>query len=115
MRYPLLPLLILSVALTGCPKNPPAPLEPGATSQFDQYAYRTLVTIHAFVQQAASDPSTFTPAQKALVNQAIVDVNAADELYKSYHAGLISQAQMQAAIDKATTDQANFTAAAGVK
>jgi hypothetical protein len=105
--------------LVGCtvnsnPTPAPATLAPGATSQFDSDTFRALATAHAFATQAASNPAVLTPTQKVVLNQFIVDLNAADVLYASYHAGVATQAAMQASLTTVTSDQAKF-ATAGVQ
>lgn len=86
--------LILAAALIcGCQKNvnaPPAPLPPGATSQFDATSYRVIEDTHAAIKSlrdsAASGKIVLTPAQKSQMNQVIADQNTAQELWKAYHA-----------------------------
>lgn len=110
--------LLLVCLLAGCKAatvtTPPAALIPGATSQFDQDTYKALATAHAFAQQAASNPAALSTTAKTILNQFIVDLNAADVLYSAFHAGQATVAQMQAALSTVTTDQSNF-ATQGVK
>lgn len=113
MKKYLSKLVLASLVMlpVGCARNvtaPPAPLITGANSQFDQNAYQTLVTAHAFVTSVKGNSAKLTPTEKTTFNQLIVDLNAADVLYKAFHtagAPVAQQAQMQAAVDKVSTDQ----------
>ena len=113
-------ILVLLCCLTlppimGCTVNSPTPpLAPGAINQFDSDTYRTLATAHGFAAQAASNPAVLTPGQKVVLNQFIVDLNAADTLYVAYHSGTVTQADMMTSVVAVQGDQAKF-AALGVK
>lgn len=111
--------LLLALTFTGCLRTvqAPTPLIPGAISQFDANAYKTLVAAHAYAESLSEQAKQGTykpsPEEKLLVNQFILDLNAADTMYEAYHAGSTTEAQMQAALNVVSADQAKVTTAVG--
>lgn len=110
----ILSTLVLCLALCGCgavkSTTPPAALAPGAISQFDSDTYRALATSHAVAQSAAGNAAKLTTTEKAALNQFIQYLNIADSLFVSFHRSLISQPEMQAALDNVTNSQAAYQA-----
>jgi hypothetical protein len=107
-------LLLLSVALilgTGvaCHKTTTAPI-PNAINAFDGDTYRGLMDAQAAINSFKADVQagkvTLSPAGKTALNQAIQDYDAANTLWQAYHAsaGTESQAPLQSAMTKLTTD-----------
>ena len=111
--------LLLAISV-GCAKrtstSPPAP-PTNSINTVDAKLNETLQPIHAFVkslvEQNNAGTVTLTANQKALLNQLVTDVNVADALYQAWHnAGATGPTtQVNAAITKAQTDQANLNAA----
>lgn len=102
--------LIISVLfLSGCVHSGivTTPI-PGAVNQFDSDTYQTLATAHAFVESIKLNSKTLSANEKAIVNQLIVDLNAADALYSAYHtagAPTSQQSAVQTAVAKVQGDQ----------
>jgi len=131
-------LLFLSVALLGCPSatSPTPPLAPGFSSQADQTMNQILVGARAFyntiqcetqaknwaaaTNQCVSDPNITTPmvlsaTEKTAINDFGVSLNAANAVYKAYHAGTATQDQAQVAVNTVQAKQAALPALAVTK
>jgi hypothetical protein len=113
-----------ALLLAGCAHQAAAPLPPGALNTFDADSYRTLSDGHAAIQSIQQDVSagkvTLGDTERTVLNKAITDVNAADHLYKLYHANgagdttALSQAIQQVVGDLAALSTA-FPAPAAAK
>lgn len=118
-------VMAMAIPMSGCRtasvNTPPAALVPGALNTFDSTTYTALASLHAFVDslnlQITAGTFTPTPAEKALLNQMITDLDAAQVLYASYHSGATTQAVMQTALTKVQNDQNayNSSVTAGAK
>lgn len=107
-----------SGAGTGTQNAPTLPA--GAANPFDATAYRTVADSHAAVsalqQDVAKGVLTLSAQQKVILNQIIADQNAAQELYKAYHAVPTGDtAALNAAIQKLVGDIAEITQMLGGK
>lgn len=112
-------ILCLGCGAVNTATPPTAPPIANAVNQFDSDTYRALTTAHAFVQQAASDPSTLNPTTKTILNQFIADLNAADALYSAWHTAAVAAqkaatplpdpTQVTISLSKVKTDQTNFS------
>lgn len=118
MKYrPLLISLVLCLPLVACKtvstNTPPAVLAPGYSSQFDQTTGQTLAALNAFVSKATLDYQKLTPSQqvseKVILNNFVLAVNTANQLYLAFHAGGATQGQVALAMDKATAAQNAYT------
>ena len=107
----ILPLiLIVALASFGCAaKQNTAPAHPNQLSQFDGYAYDTLITIQAALNQVKTEVLGF-PQYKPQVNQAIAAYNVAQAAYKTYHTSAATnpttEPQAQANLQAQLTDLA---------
>lgn len=123
-RYQTIPLafvLLLAIALSGCMKAGAPPLHPGQVNTFDGYAYDSLITVQAALNQAKSNAAQF-PQFKDELNQAIAAYNAAQTAYKTYHTAALggtSTAAQQTALEQQiaalVTSVAKLETAFGVK
>lgn len=96
----------------------PAPV-PGSVDTFDAQTYRALADAQAAINSIKSDIAngklTATPTIKAVLNQAIMDYNAANVLWQQYHAsgGKTAQAPITAATNKVQTDVGQLVTTGG--
>ena len=108
--------LAMCLSFAACAKKtstttPAAPPPAGSLNTFDATTNETLQAIHAFVAsmvaQNNSGAITLSVADKALLNQLVTDVNAADVVYQVWHAagGTGTTTTVTAAVTKAQTDQ----------
>lgn len=111
-------VLFLALSVTGCKTTSTTPanaIAPGATSAFDSATYETLASVHGLVvsltQQITAGSLVPTAAEKTALNQIITDLNAADIVYAAYHAGTLTQAQMQTSLTAVQNDQTALTTA----
>lgn len=108
----IIPLVILTMALSGCPKNP---IHPGAANQFDSQAYDVVLLYHDAIETTKADltAGTFPVSGKPILNKFIDAYNVLDAAYKAYHkaaqAGTSTAAQIQAVQDAEAQAVAAFS------
>ena len=112
--------LAICLSVVGCAKKTttsvPAAPPAGSLNTADATIDQTLEPIHAFVQSMVTQNNTgaimLTAADKALLNQLVTDVNAADAVYLAWRTagGTGSTTQVNTAIAKAQADQTSLNA-----
>jgi len=118
LRALFLAMLVVVPVVCANQKTVQAPI-PGSVNTFDSSTYQSLRVAHDIAKslsdQAAAGKYHPTPQEKVVINQFIADINVADTVYKAYHAGAATQAQMQTALTKVQTDQATLPVPTGGK
>jgi len=101
-------LALTLLAALGCAKKVSAPV-PGSINSFDALSYQTLMDVQAAITAVKLDISSGkfapTPAQKAVVNQAITDYDLAEAAWHAYHSGATGDATgLSTAINQCIAD-----------
>ncbi len=96
--------------LIGCtPSTTTPPLAPGYANQQDETLGQTLSAMHQFAQTLSDDAATGKfkpiPAEKIAVNDFIISLNTAQNVYLAYHNGATTEDQAQLAVDTAKAKQ----------
>ncbi len=102
---------LIIIGIAGCTpaSGPTPPLAPGYANHQDETLGQTLSAMHQFAQTLSDDAATGkfkpSPAEKIAVNDFIISLNAAQNVYIAYHNGTQTEDQAQLAIDTAKAKQ----------